>query len=225
VKPLVVGVVGGIGAGKSALTRALARRGARVIVGDDLGHEALRQPALRDAVLRRWPGVKNEQGEVDRKKLGKIVFADAAELKALEALVHPWIKRRIAEEVQQVRAEQAVPLVVLDAAVLLEAGWDGACDRLIFVDAPRALRLARLAARGWTERDLQAREEAQLPLTEKRLRADHVLENSSTLEDLQRQVDALLPLWGQGAVPPAGPECPPPHRDPVDSPAPVPGSG
>src|SRR5262249_45585671 len=147
--PLVIGVVGGIGAGKSALTQSLARRGARVIAGDQLGHEALRQPAIRDRVLSRWPAVGDERGGVDRKKLGAIVFADPEELRALEALVHPWIKGRIAEEVARAKSDPGVPLVVLDAAILLEAGWDSACDRIVFVDAPRERRLARLAGRGW----------------------------------------------------------------------------
>jgi dephospho-CoA kinase len=221
-RPLVIGVVGGIGAGKSAVTAALARRGARVIAADQLGHEALRQPAIREQVLRRWPGVASAAGEVDRRALGKIVFADPAELQALEALVHPWIKRRIAEEVGRARGDPAVPLVVLDAAILLEAGWDGACDRLVFVDAPYEQRLARLWARGWTERDLDAREEAQLPLTEKRLQADHVLDNSSTLTELERQVDALLQLCGPhggGLV-----ERPPIVTPCADSPAPNPGA-
>jgi dephospho-CoA kinase len=215
-------VVGGIGAGKSAVTAALARRGARVIAADELGHEALRQPAIRDQVLRRWPGVADGAGAVDRKKLGKIVFADPAELKALEALVHPWIKRRIAEEVGRARREPGVPLVVLDAAILLEAGWDDACDRVVFVDAPRAARLTRLSARGWTERDLDAREEAQLPLTEKRLQADHVLDNSSSLAELQRQVDALLLDWGPHGGGPV--ERPPVVTPCADSPAANPGA-
>ncbi len=80
---------------------------------------------------------------------------------------------------------------------MLEAGWNGACDRLVFVDAPRPLRLERVARqRRWTAADVEARERAQLPLTAKAARADHVLDNSGNIEDLERQVDDLLRTWG-----------------------------
>src|SRR5207253_9155202 len=96
----VLGLIGGIGSGKSRVADALARRGGRVIAGDLLGHEALRQPQVRDQVVGRWGrGVLNDQGEIDRRKVGAIVFADNAELRALEALTFPYIERRIAEEI------------------------------------------------------------------------------------------------------------------------------
>src|SRR5262245_29869148 len=88
--PLVIGLVGGIGAGKSAVAAEFARRGARVIAGDVLGHEALRQPEVRAAIIRRWgPGVLDEHGQVDRKKVAAIVFADPDQRKALEEMTHP----------------------------------------------------------------------------------------------------------------------------------------
>src|SRR6185436_7540122 len=131
---------------------------------------------------RRWgTSVLDADGEVDRRKLGGIVFADSSELAALEALVHPWIKRRIAEDVEAYRRDASVPLVLLDAAILLEAGWEGVCDALVFVDVPRPLRLQRMAGqRGWTQEEVEARESAQLPLLEKARRADFTLDNSGT---------------------------------------------
>jgi dephospho-CoA kinase len=194
----VVGLIGGIGSGKSQAAAAFARRGARILSGDDAAHEALRRPDVREAIACRWgPGVLDENGQVRRRHLGTIVFADPAERKALEEIVHPWIRRRLEEEAAQVLADPAVRLVVLDAAIMLEAGWSGLCDRLVYVDAPRELRVRRVAQqRGWTPEEVEAREAAQLPLTQKRVRADHVLENSTSLECLQRQVDDLLHLWG-----------------------------
>jgi dephospho-CoA kinase len=195
----VVGLLGGIGSGKSAVAAELARRGALVLNADELGHEALRQPEVRAAVLARWPAARGPDGEIDRRALAKLVFADPAERRALEGLTHPWIKRRVEGEIA--RAGSAAPLIVLDAAVMLEAGWNGVCDRLVFVDAPREARLARVAARrGWTARDLEDREAAQLPLTEKRSRADHVIDNSSTLDRLGQQVEDLLHRWGLPAA-------------------------
>jgi dephospho-CoA kinase len=200
----VIGLVGGIGSGKSQVAAAFARRGGRVVAGDELAHAALRQPELRERIVARWgPEVLDERGEVQRRRLGAIVFADDGERRALEEVLHPWIKRRIREEVDAARADPAVRFVVLDAAVMLEAGWDGVCDRLVYIDAPREVRLRRLAEqRGWTPQEADARERAQLPLTEKAGRADHVLDNATTLDHLERQVDALLDQWGLAHPPP-----------------------
>ncbi|MBI1916518.1 MAG: dephospho-CoA kinase [Planctomycetes bacterium] len=203
--PRVIGLIGGIGSGKSQVARVFAEEtGGKIISGDVLGHEALKQPEVRDAVVRRWgASVLDAHGEVDRRKLGGIVFAKVSELTALEGLVHPWIKRRIGKDVEAFRRDASVPLVVLDAAILLEAGWDGVCDALVFVDVPRALRLQRIAGqRGWTQEEVEARERAQLPLSEKAGRADFSLDNSGTVEDLRRQVRSLLDRWD---IPRAGP--------------------
>jgi dephospho-CoA kinase len=195
---LVVGLIGGIGSGKSQVAAAFARHGARIIAGDQLAHAALRDPDVRARVAARWgQELLGDDGEIDRRRLAAIVFADPVELKALEAITHPWIRQRIRAEVEAARQDPQVPLIVLDAAIMLEAGWNDVCDRLIFIDAPRAVRLERLARqRGWTEKEVDARERAQLPLTAKVVRADHVLENSASLEHLNRQVDDLLHLWG-----------------------------
>jgi dephospho-CoA kinase len=201
----VIGLLGGIGSGKSQASAAFARRGAVVVNADGLAHEALRQPDVREQIVARWgKELLDESGQVQRRKLGAIVFADPEERKALELLVHPWIKALIKEEVEKAQEDPRVPFVVLDAAIMLEAGWSGVCDRLVFVDAPRELRLRRVAEqRGWSAPEVEARESAQLTLTEKRLRADHVLDNSASLAHLQQQVDELLPLWGLTGMAPA----------------------
>jgi dephospho-CoA kinase len=194
----VIGLIGGIGSGKSRVSELLAQRGARVLSGDRAGHEALRQPEVKARVVERWgPGVLDGRGEVDRRGLAARVFADPAERRALEAIVWPWIGRRLREEVEAARADPAVKLILLDAAVLLEAGWDGVCDRLVYVDAPRDVRLRRLAEqRGWSAKEVAAREQAQLPLAEKARRAHDTLDNSGPPEALARQVDDMLQRWG-----------------------------
>ena len=114
-RKFVVGLVGGMGAGKSQVAAAFARRGASVVDADAFGHEALRQPAIRDQVAAHWgEGVLDAAGEVDRRKLGARVFADAAERLALESLVFPWIERRIQEEID--RARKYVVSTTLSAA-------------------------------------------------------------------------------------------------------------
>lgn len=193
----VLGIIGGIGSGKSLVASLLAQRGGKIIAGDQLGHEALRQPEIRTKVAARWPAVADADGEVTRKKLGAIVFTNEAERTALEAFVHPYIERRIAEEIAVAQGDPGVAFVVLDAAIMLEAGWDRHCDRIIYVEVPRELRLRRLQEqRGWSEKEVEAREEAQLSLTEKSRRAGATVDNSGTPEETRRQVDNLLRAWG-----------------------------
>jgi dephospho-CoA kinase len=201
----VIGLIGGIGAGKSRAAAEFARRGARVISADGFAHDALRDPAVRDAIVQRWGrGLLDENGEIVRRRLGAIVFADDAQRRELEALTHPWIQRRVREAVTGAQNDPAVRFIVLDAAIMLEAGWSAVCDKLVFVDAPRDVRLQRVREqRGWTTQELEARERAQLGLTEKAARADHTLNNSAGLTHLSRQVDDLLQTWGLAPEPSA----------------------
>jgi dephospho-CoA kinase len=204
--PLVIGLIGGIGAGKSRVAEVLARRGAVVIAGDPAGHEALRQPDIRARVVARWgQGVLAANGEVDRRALGRIVFADPAERVALEGMVFPWIGARLREQLAAAKAAPGVRWVVLDAAVMLEAGWNNVCDRIVYIGVPRDVRLSRLARqRGWSESELAAREAAQWPLDAKRARADAVIDNTGSEADLERQVDALLARWARPGGEPVG---------------------
>src|SRR5205823_10763309 len=151
-------------------------------------------------IRERWGNdVFHEQGEVDRRRLGAIVFADPKELRALEKLSFPWIERRFQEEAEKANHDPSVRFVVLDAAVMLEAGWNKVCDRLVYIDAPRELRLRRLAQhRGWMPEDVELRERAQWPLEEKRKRADLVIENAGSREQLTEQVEGLVRNLEQG---------------------------
>jgi dephospho-CoA kinase len=194
---LVIGLIGGIGSGKSRVAAEFARHGAVVISGDQLGHEALRQTDIRDRVVEHWgAGVLDAQGQIDRRALGQRVFGHVEELRALERLVFPWIEGRLEEEIRKAQQDPVVPCIVVDAAIMLEAGWNRFCDRIVYVDAPRDLRLRRLAQqRGWTEREVQARTEAQLPLTAKVSQADTAIDNSGSPDDLARQIAHLLTKW------------------------------
>ncbi len=201
----VLGLIGGIGSGKSRVAEELVKRGGYLISGDQLGHEALRQPDIRDRVRQRFgPQVVKDNGDVDRRLLGTMVFSNAAERQALEELVFPFIERGIAEEIAAAQQVPQVRLLVLDAAVLLEAGWDRFCDVIVFVEAPPEVRLQRVAQqRGWNEKEVAAREQAQWPLNVKRARAHHVVNNAGTLAQLAPQLEALLQQWPAGTSKPA----------------------
>jgi len=111
----------------------------------------------------------------------------------VEALVFPWIERRITEEIAAAQADPGASLVVLDAAIMVETGWHERCDRLVYVHAPRAERLRRLAQqRNWTAKEVADRARAQLPLTEKVRRADFVVDNAGPPEYMAKHVRALL---------------------------------
>jgi dephospho-CoA kinase len=198
VRKTILGLIGGIGSGKSLVAAELAKRRGRIIAGDQLGHEALLQPDIQAKVIERWgKRIVDEQGNISRRQLGSIVFADAAERKQLETLLFPYIERRIDDEIAKAQADPAVALIVLDAAVMMEAGWECRCDKIVFVDAPEEVRLNRLARhRGLSAQEVKARETAQLPLSEKKRRADFVIDNSGTPEAAARQVDELVKKLG-----------------------------
>ena len=201
----VVGVVGGVGSGKSALARAAARRwGLARLDGDAAGHAALRDPAVMrelratfgDGVFRASSGGGEE---VDRSAVAKRVFGETDEKRAakaaLQAVVHPIIQADLLERIAEARGA-GTAAVLLDAAVLLETGWQDDCDAVLFVDCPRDERLRRVAGRGWDAAELDRREASQWPLAKKRDAADATVDNGG---DLAAAVDAfgeVLADWG-----------------------------
>ena len=193
----IIGLIGAIGAGKSAVAAALAKRGGVVVDADKLGHEVLELPDVKQQLADRWGSeVLKDDGTVNRRAIGSIVFQDLTERHALEAIVFPAIRKRAEEAITKLQADDRIRFVVLDAAVMLEAGWHDACDKIVFIDAPRDIRIQRLATRsGWTEAELAMRESAQLPLDVKRARADVVIMNAGSLEELQNHVDRVLKSW------------------------------
>lgn len=199
----VIGVVGGVASGKSLVTRQLADRGAGVLDADRAGHEALRLPAVEAAARARWGSeIFGLDGRIDRQRLGRIVFADppagTQERQYLEQLTHPEIGRWLERQAERLAA-CGKQVVVVDAALLFEAGWDSMCDQIVFVDAPREARLARARSRGWSEEDFVAREGAQESLDYKRDRSDVVIDNSGPPEHTESQVERFWQSLAQSS--------------------------
>jgi dephospho-CoA kinase len=210
--PLVIGLIGGIGGGKTQVSEMLAARGAVVIVADAVGHELLDDPEVRDQIVSRFgvdvmtgPAALSSGGpRIDRRALGAIVFADPAALRGLEAILHPRMRARFADSVDRAANADGGShrRVVLDAAILLEAGWDELCDLIVFVDAPVAERVRRVRdERGWSVETLESRERAQWPNVEKRRRADFVINNDAGLDHLSREIDRFLVFLDERATP------------------------
>lgn len=191
----VLGLIGAIGAGKSAAAKHLASRGGALIDADRIGHEVLDDPTIRERVQARWPSVARPDGCLDRRAIAAIVFADATQRRALEEIVYPEITRRCHALIAKAQTEPNVRFIILDAAVMLEAGWTLA-DKLLYIDAPRPLRLARVAARGWSDADLTQREAAQWPAEVKKQRAHAVIDNAGTLPELHDALDRQMTEWG-----------------------------
>lgn len=191
----VIGIVGGVASGKSEVTRILCELGARQFDADRAGHEALKSTNVKQKIAARWgEQVFGQEGEVDRKRLADIVFgqtpAAERERNYLEQLTHPEITARMESFLEECRQNDC-PAVVLDAALLLEAGWDRLCDTIWFVEASRETRLARARERGWSEEEVLGREKAQENLDLKRKAADQIIRNEGSLQRTRVQVTHL----------------------------------
>jgi dephospho-CoA kinase len=199
--------VGGVASRKSSVAQQLGSLGAAVIEADKIGHEVLREPAIIEKSRERWgDGILDSAGQIVRSRLAQIVFsplpAGPIELAFLERLTHPRIRERLRILCEGYLSEPNVRAIVLDAPVLFKAGWNKFCNKIIYIDAPYAMRLRRACARGWSEEDFQRREAAQESLDTKRANADIVLDNSGSAEFLAQQV---ADLWRRIILSPAAP--------------------
>lgn len=194
----VLGIVGGVASGKSAVAQEFARLGAVILDGDQVGHEVLRDPEVIAAFREQWGDeVVGPDGQILRPAVARRVFgADEAathQREFLNSVTHPRIHDRLHDRLNKLRA-QHVEVAVIDAALLYETGWSQLCDGMVFVDVPRSLRVQRAAERGWSAEDFAAREASQWPVEEKRDRATWVIDNAGPLRQIAAQVSQV---WKQ----------------------------
>ncbi len=188
--PLVIGLLGGVAAGKSAVAGFFARRGICHVDADALARDAAKDPAVLAAVAAAFgPGAVRD-GAMDRQAIGRAVFADPQQRHRLEAILHPPVLARI--DALLAAAKARGDSVLLDAPLLLETGLDARCDVLVFVAASADVRAARAATRGWPAHELDRREAAQTPLATKQARADYTVHNDGSLAATEQQVASLL---------------------------------
>jgi len=194
---IVAGVVGGIASGKSFVTQHLESLGAVVLDADRMGHQVLRLPSVKATLRAEWgEHIFDGTGEVNRSKLAHLVFdpQQPERLQKLEAITHPIIKEKLQTELDRLRKSGEVDVLVMDAPVMVKAGWHVLCDVIIFVDTSPLNRLNRVLQRGWTQTMLQNREAMQAPVNSKREISSHVLDNNGT----QKQAIAQLnEIWSQ----------------------------
>ena len=200
----VVGLTGGIAAGKSTVSARLRVLGAHVVDADRVGHRVLLREggeAWAPVVAAFGEEILDEAEEIVRPRLGQLVFADPSRLAELNRLTHPPMAERMRREIEEVRARPSPPpFIVLDAAVLFEAGWEALCDEVWTVSTEPERALERLVARNrLTPEAARARIDAQLGNAERESRADRIIRNDGTLDELAASVDALAAAMGGGA--------------------------
>lgn len=190
----VIGVVGGIGSGKSFFAQTLAKRKNLVIVNADaVGHAVLERPEICQQIQKRFgQAVVAADGSINRRALGRLVFGTSPEQKLakadLESIVHPPLATELHRQILEAQAAGHVDAIILDAAILLEAGWRRFCDFVVMIDVPAELRWQRVqATRGWTRSEFESREASQLPIADKRAAADFIVKNVGPEDEVARQ--------------------------------------
>ena len=190
---LVIGLTGGIGTGKTEVSRMLQDLGAVVINADQVGHEAYtpHSETWREVVAAFGEAILTAEGEIDRRKLGSIVFADPQELARLNGIMHPRMAGIVAEKLQGLDTD-GVDVAVVEAAVLFEAGWDALVDEVWTTESPLESVIARLRERnGFEPEEIRKRVSAQMSSEERSGRATEVIHNGGDLDGLQSQVTEL----------------------------------
>ncbi|MDR1491470.1 MAG: dephospho-CoA kinase [Planctomycetaceae bacterium] len=193
----IIGLVGGIGSGKSTVAQIIGKRdGAVVLDADKLGHDVLLLDEVKTLIRNEWGGVPFDiNGEIDRRKLAAIVFSGTKtgdeNLDKLKKISLPRIATLLKSQIDRAKMKKKT-WVLLDAPLLLEGGWDKFCNAVIFIDTPENLRLERAASRGWTKEEYYARTQRQIPLEKKRLAAKFILRNDCSFEQLKERINAIL---------------------------------
>lgn len=189
-----IGLTGGVGSGATEVAEYLKKKGIPVISADEVGHRALMMPEVKHRLIERFgAAILDSEGEIDRGKLGEIVFSDEQARRNLNQIIHPVLLDMLSEQVRSAEKERGI--VVVDAALIYEWGLQGFFHKVIAVSAPMKLRLERTMKRsGLSEEQVRRRIAAQMPLEEKAERADVVISNQGSISDLHKRVDEV---WGE----------------------------
>jgi dephospho-CoA kinase len=192
-KPLI-GIVGGVGSGKSTVAREFGKLGCAVIDADEIAHVLLEDPSIRSKVVALLgAGILDNSGRIDRRKVGQLVFADRHKLAALNTVLHPLVLSRTDAMIAQYAQDDGVAAIVLDMPLLIDVGWAKRCDRVVFVDCalPRRIERARRAGT-LSEEDIKIRENFQISLDEKVRLADNTIDNNSEFSTVVMQIKTIF---------------------------------
>ena len=189
----VIGILGGIGSGKSTIAAEFAKLGCKVIDADKIAHELLEEPPVRKKVVSLFgQAVLDSSGKIDRRKIAEVVFADDHMLSSLNRIIHPLVLKRTQELIEQYRRQNQVKAIVLDMPLLVEVGWHKRCDKLIFVDCEQKIRQERAKKMGFDKKQIKIRENFQISLDNKASLADNTIENNSDFSAIAKQVTGIF---------------------------------
>jgi dephospho-CoA kinase len=190
-----VGLTGGIATGKTTVCRLFAAKGCQIIDADEVAHQLLRRqyPGYAPVLQAFGAEILDSAGEIDRSKLGNIVFADPAKLTRLNELLHPEVFRHILDKLSQITQEEPSRRVIVDASLMIESGFHRQFDRLILVTSTEEQQILRLRSRnGLSEQQARSRIALQMPLADKFRFAHYVIDNSGSLNETSEQVDSIF---------------------------------
>jgi len=190
----IIGIVGGIGSGKSYVSKLFGQLGCLVIDSDQQVRDAYQREDVRKTLQQWWgEGVFKTDGTVNRSAVGARVFSSTPDRHRLERLLHPLVADERQKLMERHATDPQVLAFVWDTPLLFETGLDGQCDKVVFVDAARDVRLERVrTTRGWDEPELSRRENLQWPLDRKRQISDYVVTNATDADDVRGQVQIVL---------------------------------
>jgi len=185
----IIGILGGIGSGKSTVASEFAKLGCAVVDADKIAHKLLNEPAVREKVLGLFgQEISDSTGKIDHRKLAAVVFADADKLSSLNRIIHPLVLKQAEKLIRQYNGQGRVKAIVLDMPLLAEVGWEKRCDRLIFVECEPRLRSERAKKMGGFFDEIKIRENFQISLDNKASVADNTINNNSDFSVLVKQV-------------------------------------
>ena len=196
---MIIGLTGGIGSGKSTVSHLFVARGAKLVDADAIAREVveLGSPILAEVVAAFGEEILHPDRRLNREQLGNLVFQNPALKKQLENILHPPIRQLIRTRMNEFESADPEGLVVVDIPLLFESKLESMFEHVVVVYVPEEVQITRLIAReGWSEDVAKRRIATQMPIEDKRLRADTVIENQFSLEQTANQVDALMTKWG-----------------------------
>ncbi len=185
----IIGIIGGIGSGKSFVAGLFAELGALVIDSDQMAHAAYQRDEVRQTLHKWWgDAVFQPDGSVDRKAIAGRVFTDPEQKRRLEALVHPLVHEQRRRLMEKTENDPKIAAFVWDTPLLVETGLHNLCDAVVFVDTPLQVRLERIKQRGWDAKELDRREKSQLGLDKKQNISDYTIRNAFDADSVRGQV-------------------------------------
>ena len=188
----IIGVVGGIGSGKSTVAGVFGENGCAVVDADAIAHEVLDERDVKEQIRETFGAGVFAEGEVDRERLADAVFASGDAAERINAIVHPKVLSEIDKLIEIYNRDSNVRAIVLDVPLLVEVGWEKKCDSLIFVECTSENRVKRAIKHGLSEENLKKREKFQISLDKKAKLAHYIVHNNSVTKEITNQVTRVL---------------------------------